>query len=84
MHTQMQPSQDTPHLKLVDSFKAVACRWVGPPANAIRALGNKATAKRVMTDAGVACVPGYHGAAQDIHTLAAEAARIGYVCLLLP
>ena len=49
--------------------------FVGPSAEAIRAMGNKAGAKRLMIEAGVPCVPGYEGAAQDEATLAGEAER---------
>ncbi len=51
--------------------------FVGPPATAIAAMGNKAAAKRRMIDAGVPCVPGYQGALQDDAALEAEASRIG-------
>jgi 3-methylcrotonyl-CoA carboxylase alpha subunit len=56
--------------------------FVGPPVAAIRAMGSKSEAKRLMEEAGVPTVPGYHGAAQDEATLAAEAARIGYPVLI--
>src|SRR5690606_18495946 len=36
--------------------------FVGPSARAIRAMGHKAEAKRLMRDAGVPCIPGYQGA----------------------
>ncbi len=52
--------------------------FIGPPADAIRLMGNKAAAKRRMREAGVPCVPGYDGAAQDDETLAAAAAAIGF------
>ena len=51
--------------------------WVGPPPEAIRAMGLKDAAKRLMEAAGVPLVPGYHGEAQDDATLRAEAGRIG-------
>ncbi|RZI93182.1 MAG: ATP-grasp domain-containing protein, partial [Variovorax sp.] len=62
---------------------AAACRaaglvFVGPSADAMRAMGHKAGAKRVMEAAGVPCVPGYDGADQSDQRLADEAARIGY------
>ena len=38
--------------------------FIGPPAAAIRAMGSKSAAKRIMADAGVPLVPGYHGEAQ--------------------
>ncbi|MEL7115682.1 MAG: acetyl/propionyl/methylcrotonyl-CoA carboxylase subunit alpha [Pseudomonadota bacterium] len=56
--------------------------FIGPPADAIRAMGLKDAAKAVMEAAGVPVVPGYHGAAQDPETLAAEAEAIGYPVLI--
>lgn len=66
---------------------AQACReagvvFIGPPAEAIAAMGSKAAAKSLMTEAGVPLVPGYHGETQDLATLAAEAERIGYPVLI--
>ncbi len=52
--------------------------WIGPDAAAIRAMGDKARAKRLMHSAGVPCLPGYDGERQDDATLRAQAARIGY------
>ena len=56
--------------------------FVGPPADAIRAMGGKSEAKALMVKAGVPVVPGYHGAAQDPTRLAAEAARVGFPVLI--
>jgi 3-methylcrotonyl-CoA carboxylase alpha subunit len=56
--------------------------FVGPPAAAIRAMGSKIAAKRLMESAGVPLVPGYHGDEQDAAKLEAEAARIGYPVLI--
>ncbi len=52
--------------------------FVGPPAAAIAAMGNKAAAKRLMIEASVPCVPGYQGAEQSDARFAAEAGKIGY------
>ncbi|HKS11440.1 MAG TPA: acetyl/propionyl/methylcrotonyl-CoA carboxylase subunit alpha [Pseudomonas sp.] len=56
--------------------------FLGPPASAIDAMGSKSAAKALMENAGVPLVPGYHGAAQDLETFRAAAARIGYPVLL--
>jgi 3-methylcrotonyl-CoA carboxylase alpha subunit len=56
--------------------------FIGPPAEAIRAMGSKAAAKVLMEAHGVPVVPGYHGDAQDPASLAAEAERIGYPVLI--
>jgi geranyl-CoA carboxylase alpha subunit len=52
--------------------------FIGPPASAISAMGNKAAAKRLMLSAGVPCVPGYQGIAQDDPTLIEQAEAIGF------
>ena len=57
-------------------------RFVGPPADAIRAMGSKSAAKALMQAAGVPLTPGYHGADQDPGHLADEADRIGYPVLI--
>ncbi|MGL6159347.1 acetyl/propionyl/methylcrotonyl-CoA carboxylase subunit alpha [Microbulbifer sp.] len=56
--------------------------FVGPPAGAIEAMGSKSAAKRIMEDAGVPLVPGYHGTNQDPGILEGYAQRIGYPVLL--
>ena len=56
--------------------------FIGPPAAAIRAMGLKAESKRLMEQAGVPLVPGYHGADQEAQHLKQEAARIGYPVLI--
>ena len=39
--------------------------FVGPPADAVRAMGSKSASKKLMEKAGVPLVPGYFGAKQD-------------------
>jgi 3-methylcrotonyl-CoA carboxylase alpha subunit len=56
--------------------------FVGPPVEAIRAMGSKSAAKSLMEKAGVPLTPGYHGQAQDEALLAREADRIGYPVLI--
>lgn len=56
--------------------------FIGPTAEAIEAMGLKDAAKALMAEAGVPVVPGYHGDAQDVETLSAEAAKIGYPVLI--
>ncbi|WP_244849941.1 acetyl/propionyl/methylcrotonyl-CoA carboxylase subunit alpha [Caballeronia sp. SL2Y3] len=56
--------------------------FIGPPVEAIRAMGSKAAAKALMQSASVPLVPGYHGDDQDAALLQREADRIGYPVLL--
>ncbi|HUI20841.1 MAG TPA: acetyl/propionyl/methylcrotonyl-CoA carboxylase subunit alpha [Methylocella sp.] len=58
--------------------------FVGPPAPAIRAMGDKAQAKSLMEKAGVPLVPGYHGSEQDETLLAEKASSVGYPILIKP
>ena len=51
--------------------------WIGPPPAAMRAMGNKAAAKRLLAGRGVPLLPGYQGSDQNEATLLAEASRIG-------
>src|SRR5512146_2831211 len=66
---------------------AEACRaagvvFVGPPPDAIRAMGLKDRAKALMEKAGVPVVPGYHGDKQDAEFLKRKAYEIGYPVLI--
>ena len=56
--------------------------FIGPPPSAIKDMGLKAESKRLMEQAQVPLVPGYHGASQDAALLQAEADRIGYPVLI--
>ena len=56
--------------------------FIGPPADAIDAMGDKARAKRRMLEAGVPCVPGYLGEAQDDERLRHEAEALGWPLLV--
>jgi 3-methylcrotonyl-CoA carboxylase alpha subunit len=56
--------------------------FIGPPAAAIRAMGLKSASKRIMEQAGVPLVPGYHGEDQSPALLRREADRIGYPVLI--
>src|SRR5690606_24922863 len=56
--------------------------FVGPPTDAIAAMGSKSAAKRLMEKAGVPLVPGYHGENQDPDFLKTQADGIGYPVLI--
>jgi len=52
--------------------------FIGPTPEAIELMGNKAQAKRRMIEAGVPCVPGYEGQAQEDGEFIEAAAVIGF------
>jgi 3-methylcrotonyl-CoA carboxylase alpha subunit len=56
--------------------------FIGPPTAAIEAMGSKSAAKRIMEEAGVPLVPGYHGDDQDPELLRGSAEQMGYPVLL--
>ena len=58
--------------------------WVGPPPEAIAAMGDKAAARRRAAALGVPTVDGYDGEAQDEPALVAAAERIGFPLLVKP
>ncbi len=66
----------------VDDVVAAGLTFIGPSAQAIRAMGLKDAAKVLMQEAGVPVVPGYHGTNQNPDFLAGEADQIGYPVLI--
>ena len=56
--------------------------WVGPPPAAMRSMGDKAAAKRLMQSAGVPCVPGYDGADQSVAVLQSQAQAVGFPLMI--
>jgi 3-methylcrotonyl-CoA carboxylase alpha subunit len=56
--------------------------FIGPSAEAVARMGSKIESKRIAEAAGVPTVPGYHGNAQDVGSLLAAAARIGFPVLI--
>ncbi|WP_339726070.1 acetyl/propionyl/methylcrotonyl-CoA carboxylase subunit alpha [uncultured Paraglaciecola sp.] len=56
--------------------------FVGPPVDAIQAMGSKSAAKQIMEQAKVPLVPGYHGDDQSADGLKSHADKMGYPVLL--
>ena len=56
--------------------------FVGPPPSAIRAMGSKIEAKRIMAQVGVPVIPGVSGAGLSDDALAREASAIGFPLLV--
>ncbi|MEM9010764.1 MAG: acetyl-CoA carboxylase biotin carboxylase subunit [Pseudomonadota bacterium] len=61
-----------------DAVRAAGLIFVGPPAKAIRAMADKAAAKRTMIAADVPTIPGYEGADQSDAAMLAAAEEIGF------
>src|ERR1700760_1381454 len=52
--------------------------WIGPPPEAIEAMGSKTRAREIMAEAGVPIVPGSTGAAPDLEAARKQAEEAGY------
>ena len=63
---------------------AAGIRWVGPPPAAIRAMGDKAAARRLAASLGVAVLPGYDGDDQSDAALTDAAHRNGVPVIVKP
>ncbi|PVH30071.1 acetyl/propionyl/methylcrotonyl-CoA carboxylase subunit alpha [Pararhodobacter oceanensis] len=66
----------------VDAVTKAGLVFIGPSAEAIRAMGLKDAAKALMEKAGVPVVPGYQGENQETAHLARAAQDIGYPVLI--
>jgi len=62
--------------------EAAGIVFIGPPVSAIRAMGSKSEAKKLMEKAGVPLTPGYHGDNQEAGFLNVQADAIGYPVLI--
>jgi len=65
-----------------DACAAAGIRFIGPPGEVMRALGEKTAAKRIAMQAGVPTVPGYNEGLRDAAQAATIAGEIGYPILL--
>ena len=60
-----------------DAVRDAGLTFIGPPAQSMRDMGAKDASKRLMEEAGVPLLPGYHGLEQDWDTLEREALKCG-------
>ena len=65
-----------------DACAGAEIAFVGPPSAAIRAMGSKIEAKRLVGAAGTPVVPGYQDDDQDDAVLAAAAREVGFPLLI--
>ncbi|GLR51021.1 acetyl-CoA carboxylase biotin carboxylase subunit [Shinella yambaruensis] len=66
-----------------EAVEAAGLTFVGPPASAIRIMGDKIAAKRAMMAAGVPCVPGPgEPLPERVETVRAIAGEIGYPVII--
>ena len=56
--------------------------FIGPPEEAITAMGDKMTSKRIAMEAGVSTIPGHDGIIADVDQAVRVAEEIGYPVML--
>ena len=66
----------------VDACVANGITFIGPKADTMRALGDKASARRVAIEAGVPVIPATEVLGDDMDAIRREAAEIGYPLML--
>ncbi|MBU2961792.1 pyruvate carboxylase [Citreicella sp. C3M06] len=68
--------------EFVDACDAAGITFIGPKAATMRALGDKASARKVAIEAGVPVIPATEVLADDWDAIAKEAEEIGYPLML--
>ncbi len=68
--------------EFADAVTRAGLTWIGPPAKAIAAMGDKTAARRKMRDVGVPVVPGTVEAIRTAEAAAKAARPIGYPLLV--
>lgn len=66
----------------VDACTAAGITFIGPRADTMRALGDKASARRVAIEAGVPVIPATEVLGDDFDAIKREAAEVGYPLML--
>lgn len=67
---------------LADICQQVGVTFIGPPADVIAKMGNKAEARKLMREAGVPLLPGTEGVVTNLGEARLAARRIGYPVLI--
>ena len=66
----------------VEACEHTGIIFIGPPAQAMRTMGSKISAKHIARSVDAPTVPGYAGEQQDEATLLNEAQRVGFPLLI--
>lgn len=65
-----------------EALEAAGVVFIGPPAGAIEAMGDKITSKKLAQDAGVSTVPGYMGLIEDADDAVKISNQVGYPVMI--
>ncbi|RMC37679.1 acetyl-CoA carboxylase biotin carboxylase subunit [Paracoccus alkanivorans] len=70
------------NMKFAEALEAEGVAFIGPPAKAIEAMGDKITSKKLAAEAGVSTVPGYMGLIADADEAVKISDEIGYPVMI--
>ncbi|MGB2207942.1 MAG: acetyl-CoA carboxylase biotin carboxylase subunit [Parvibaculales bacterium] len=65
-----------------EALEKAGIAFIGPPAGAIEAMGDKITSKKLAAEAGVSTVPGHMGLIEDADEAIKIANQIGYPVMI--
>jgi propionyl-CoA carboxylase alpha chain len=65
-----------------EALEKAGIAFIGPPVNAIKAMGDKITSKKLAAEAGVSTVPGHMGLIGDAEEAVKIAGEIGYPVMI--
>lgn len=68
--------------RFAEALKAANVTFIGPPINAIEAMGDKITSKKLASEAGVSTVPGHMGLIEDAEEAVRISTSIGYPVMI--
>lgn len=68
--------------EFAERLKAEGITFIGPPPNAIEAMGDKITSKKIAAEANVSIVPGHMGLIDDAEHAVEIASGIGYPVMI--
>jgi propionyl-CoA carboxylase alpha chain len=70
------------NMKFAEALEAEGIAFVGPPARAIEAMGDKITSKKIAAEADVSTVPGFMGVIGDADEAVKISNEIGYPVMI--
>lgn len=70
------------NMKFAQALEAEGVAFIGPPAKAIEAMGDKITSKKLAAEAGVSTVPGYMGLIADADEAVKISGEVGYPVMI--
>ena len=68
--------------KFAEALAAEGVAFIGPPVNAIEAMGDKITSKKLAQEAGVSTVPGHMGIIADADEAVKISNQVGYPVMI--